>query len=92
VGGYARFATAAGVAATWSQWQGVAGEIGSTITSTTPQLDASIAAYLFHHGVKGGLPEFLALARSNSKQDWDRRWTSDAVNAWVRGVFGVPSR
>jgi hypothetical protein len=72
----------------WSAWQ--SRESGSTFGDPGPR-DVSITAYMAHLGLPGGLPEFMALARANCKQHWDVRFTAGAVNAWARGVFGIPN-
>lgn len=92
VGGYARFATNAGQGASWAVWQGLAGESGSSLTSTTPVLNGTIGGYLVSKNVPVGgnaVVTFLTRARANDKVSWVEDWTPKRVNPWVRGVFGT---
>jgi hypothetical protein len=92
VGGYQRFSTSAGVGASWAQWQSIAGETGSTFLGSAPVIDASIGAYLTSIGINPGadpVGTFMTNARKQSKVNWDTRFLTSSVNAWVRSKFGV---
>jgi hypothetical protein len=91
VGGYQRFATSAGVGATWAQWQARAGETGSTL-GTAPTWDFSVAAYLTSINVSVGgdpLVIYLTQARLQSKQNWKAQLTGKAYNQWAEAKAGI---
>lgn len=81
-----RYFTTTSPAFVWS-----AGVQDPTALANPGPIDASISAYMASIGQVGGLPEFLAKARLQSKVSWDPRFTSDAVNDFVRSRLGVQS-
>lgn len=55
---------------------------------TNPHGD--ISDYMNFIGQPGGLFEFVMAARQQSKQTWNTRFTSDAINDFIRQRFGIP--
>jgi len=60
----------------------------STFAQPAP-IDVTIAAYMQSIGLSGDVAEFAAMARLNTRQHFDFRFTSDAVNDFVRARLGV---
>ena len=86
--GYDQFSRAGGQGGSWSWWQSQAGESGSSFANPGT-INATIDAYLTSIGMTGSLPEFMAQARLQSKQNWRAQFTSDGANDFVRSKFGV---
>jgi hypothetical protein len=75
-----------------AQWVSAAGEIGARNelpNFADPTRDVS--SYMQHIGVGGGLEEFLAQARLQSRSNWRSEFTAQAVNAYIREGFGRPA-
>ncbi|MCA9365664.1 thrombospondin type 3 repeat-containing protein [Candidatus Kaiserbacteria bacterium] len=51
----------------------------------------SIETYMNSIGIGGGHDEFMRRARLQSKDTWDKRFTADAVNKYIRDGFKVMS-
>lgn len=88
-GGYAQFALENGVGADWNAWR--SRETNSTFLNASPTYNLTVAAYMTSLGLTGGLPEFAAQARLQSKQNWRTQFTSDGYNDWARARAGVPA-
>ncbi len=89
-GGYEAFASSSGTGGNWNWWKTRAAEPGSIFANPGP-IDASIGAYLQSIGMNGSVAEFMAQARLQSRANWRDQFTTDVVNNWVRGKFGIGS-
>jgi hypothetical protein len=78
------------VEATYQQWLGVTGELGSNFGPVTlPQGERTIATYMQSLGMTPSLEAFLAEARNQSKTNWRREFTARAAGDYFREGFGV---
>jgi hypothetical protein len=74
-------------------WIGAAREVGARTTAPNfPDPNRSIASYMQSIGMSGGLDEFLAEARQQSRFNWRTEFTAQAVNAHIREGFGRPAQ
>lgn len=74
---------------TWAAYQ--TSENGSVFAAPSAPLDVSVGTYMSSIGLAGGVPEFMARARANCKQNWDVRFTAKAFNDWARNRLGIPN-
>ena len=72
----------------YTDWVSNTGEVGSTRELTEfVDPDRSIATYMTSLGIGGGIDEFMNRARQQSADTYDERFTSYAVNEYVRAGF-----
>lgn len=74
----------------YTAWLSLSGETGSMyMAKTYPDPDRNVATYMAQIGALGGLPEFLAAARTLSKTNWNRDYTARPVIEHVQKGFGL---
>jgi hypothetical protein len=75
-----------------AQWISNAGDTNARNQAPSfPEPNRSIASYMEQLGASGGLEEFLAQARLQSRSNWRTEFTAQAVNAYIREGFGRPA-
>jgi hypothetical protein len=78
--GYAQFSTSSGVGLDWNSWNNR--ETGSTFAAM-PAVDISFEARMASLQMPGGLAEFMAQCRTQSKQYWRPEFTAEGFRAWA---------
>jgi hypothetical protein len=75
-------------AVTYAQWLERTGERESSFALVQyADTERTIARYMEHLGLSGGLDEFLREAREQGRHRWRPEYAADAVNRWVAAGF-----
>jgi hypothetical protein len=72
----------------YSGWVAASGETGSSfelVSFTDP--DRDVSTYMTSIGATGAHEEFMAVAVEQSRQNWDARYTANALNNYIRAGF-----
>jgi hypothetical protein len=79
--GYAQFSTSSGVGVDWNSWQTPTRDAAGTF-GPMPSLDFTFEAYMVSIGRSGGLAEFAAQCRLQSRSNWRYEFTPAAFLAF----------
>jgi hypothetical protein len=75
---------------TFADWVVASGDSGSQVQQQAyPAPGRSIETYAVSVGLGASLDAFLAQARLQSRTNWRREFTADAVNEYIRAGFGL---
>jgi hypothetical protein len=77
----------------FKRWQGMAGARDSVARQVAyPEPTRDIQSYMKSLGQEPSIEAFIREARKQSKSNWRKEFTAEAVNDWIRAGFGKAER